>query len=141
MHVFDNLYPAIVQCFSVILLGYVAGRLNVVSATQAKGLGTFVSHFALPAIVVKSLIALDFSMVNWKFLCSILLGKAIVFFLVIVFSLMLLKPRHLGKVGLNAIFATQSNDFGVGYPIGEFSGFFTSVIYSRVVQLLSVSDQ
>jgi hypothetical protein len=117
---FDNLYPAIIQCFVIILFGYFAGRINLISHVQGKGLGAFISNFALPALVFRSMVILDVSAVNWKFLGSILIGKSAVFLIVICFSLLLLRPRNFGKCGLYGIFATQSNDFALGYPIGMY---------------------
>lgn len=43
-----------------------------------------------------------------------------VFALVCVLTLMVASPdSRYSKAGLYAIFATQSNDFALGYPIGE----------------------
>lgn len=43
-----------------------------------------------------------------------------VFVLVCVLTLMVASPdSRYSKAGLYAIFATQSNDFALGYPIGE----------------------
>ncbi|XP_064647702.1 lysosomal cholesterol signaling protein-like isoform X2 [Lineus longissimus] len=114
---FDNLYPAIIQCFVVILFGYFAGRINLISHVQAKGLSAYTSNFALPALVFRSMVLLEFSAVDWKFLGSILIAKALVFVVVICFTLVLMRPRNIGKCGLYGIFATQSNDFALGYPI------------------------
>ncbi|KAJ8314204.1 hypothetical protein KUTeg_008765 [Tegillarca granosa] len=113
----DNLYPAIVECFVVIFAGYVAGRMNLISSTQGKGIGTFVSNFCLPALLFKNMCLLDFSKVNWMFLLSILIAKSSVFLIVAVITLLAKRPRNYGYAGLFAIFATQSNDFALGYPI------------------------
>ncbi|KAJ0178353.1 hypothetical protein K1T71_006176 [Dendrolimus kikuchii] len=113
----DNLYPALFQCFTIIICGYVAGRLNIVSSTEAKGIGTFVGTFALPSLIFLSLARLDFSTVNWTFLLAILLAKGIVFFGVIIVALLVSRQVHLGRAGIFAIFCTQSNDFALGYPI------------------------
>lgn len=113
----DNLYPALFQCFTVILCGYIAGRLNAVSPTESKGIATFVGTFALPALIFLSLAQLDFSTVNWNFLLAILLAKGIVFFGVMMVTMLVSKPLNLGRAGMFAIFCTQSNDFALGYPI------------------------
>ncbi|XP_073947266.1 integral membrane protein GPR155 homolog anchor isoform X2 [Choristoneura fumiferana] len=113
----DNLYPALFQCFTIILCGYIAGRLNVVSQTESKGIGTFVGTFALPSLIFLSLARLDFTTVNWTFLLAILLAKGIVFFSVMIVTIMVSKPVNLGRAGIFAIFCTQSNDFALGYPI------------------------
>lgn len=113
----ENLYPAIIECFAVILCGYVAGKLNVISEIEAKGLNTFVGTFALPSMIFTSMATLNFNSVNWMFLLSILLAKTIVFFAVLVISFIVTRPMNMSKSGLLAIFCTQSNDFALGYPI------------------------
>ncbi|KAK0178661.1 hypothetical protein PV327_007533 [Microctonus hyperodae] len=113
----DNLYLALIQCFAIILCGYVAGRLEMISRTEANGLNTFVGTFALPSLIFLSLAKLDFSLVNWKFLLAVLLAKGCVFFLVLIVSIIITKPTNSGRAALFAIFATLSNDFAIGYPM------------------------
>ncbi|KAF7286570.1 hypothetical protein GWI33_004610 [Rhynchophorus ferrugineus] len=113
----ENLYPALLQCFVVILCGYLAGRMNLISETEAKGMNTFVGTFSLPALIFMSLAELDLRSVNWIFLLSILISKSVVFFSVIVITVLVGRPVNLGRAGIFAIFCTQSNDFAIGYPI------------------------
>ncbi|XP_058248632.1 integral membrane protein GPR155 [Hemibagrus wyckioides] len=116
----DKLLPALLECFGIILCGYVAGRANIITYTQAKGLGNFVSKFALPALLFKNMVLLDFGNVIWPFLWSILVAKVTVFFVVCVLTLLVAsKDTRYSKAGLFSIFATQSNDFALGYPIVE----------------------
>lgn len=115
-----RLFPALLECFGIVLCGYIAGRANVITSTQAKGLGNFVSRFALPALLFKNMVVLNFSNVDWSFLYSILIAKASVFFVVCVLTLLVASPdSRFSKAGLFPIFATQSNDFALGYPIVE----------------------
>ncbi|XP_055145749.1 lysosomal cholesterol signaling protein isoform X2 [Symphalangus syndactylus] len=115
-----RLFPALLECFGIVLCGYIAGRANVITSTQAKGLGNFVSRFALPALLFKNMVVLNFSNVDWSFLYSILIAKACVFFIVCVLTLLVASPdSRFSKAGLFPIFATQSNDFALGYPIVE----------------------
>ncbi|XP_069472352.1 lysosomal cholesterol signaling protein isoform X2 [Ambystoma mexicanum] len=116
----NRLFPALLECFGIILCGYIAGRVNLITPTQSKGLGNFVSRFALPALLFKNMVVLDFSNVNWSFLYSILIAKASVFFIVCGLTLLVASPdTRFSKAGLFPIFATQSNDFALGYPIVE----------------------
>lgn len=101
----------------MISVRYIAGRLNIISSTESKGLNTFVGTFALPSLIFISMATLDLSSVNWHFLLAILLAKTIVFVTVLVITLLVTKPIDLSKSGLLAIFCTQSNDFALGYPI------------------------
>ncbi|XP_053327084.1 integral membrane protein GPR155 isoform X2 [Spea bombifrons] len=114
----NRLFPALLECFGIILCGYIAGRANIITPIQAKGLGNYVSRFALPALLFKNMVVLDFSNVRWSFLYSILIAKALVFFIVCALTLLVANPQsRFSKAGLFPIFATQSNDFALGYPI------------------------
>uniref|UniRef100_A0A182SP31 Uncharacterized protein n=1 Tax=Anopheles maculatus TaxID=74869 RepID=A0A182SP31_9DIPT len=104
---------------------YLAGRLNIISNFEAKGLNTFVGTFALPSVIFLSLAELNWSTVNWNFLLSILIAKTIVFLSVAIISLLVARPVNYGRAGLLAIFCTQSNDFAIGYPI-------VSALYSKI---------
>ncbi|KAM3862518.1 lysosomal cholesterol signaling protein [Diretmus argenteus] len=116
----DKLFPALLECFGIILCGYFAGRANIITATQAKGLGNFVSKFALPALLFKNMVLLDLGNVIWSFVWGILIAKVSVFFIVCVLTLIVASPdSRFSKAGLFSIFATQSNDFALGYPIAE----------------------
>jgi len=113
----DNLYPALVQCFGIILLGYIAGKFSFINDVESKGLSTFVGTFSLPALIFVSLCQLDFSSVNWLFLAAIFIAKSTVFFSVLLVSIFMHRPFDPSKAGLYAIFCTQSNDFALGYPV------------------------
>ncbi|KAH0952724.1 hypothetical protein HN011_009227 [Eciton burchellii] len=113
----NNLYLALIQCFGIILCGYIAGRFNVITRSEANGLNTFVGTFALPSLIFMSLAKLDFTLVNWKFLLAVLLAKSCVFIIVLIVSLVIKKPSNSGRAALFAIFTTQSNDFAIGYPM------------------------
>ncbi|KAM4730958.1 lysosomal cholesterol signaling protein [Anableps anableps] len=116
----ERLLPALLECFGIILCGYIAGRANIITSTQAKGLGNFVSKFALPALLFKNMVLLDFGNVIWPFLWGILIAKVSVFCIVCVLTLIVSSPdSRYSKAGLFSIFATQSNDFALGYPIVE----------------------
>ncbi|CAD5111154.1 DgyrCDS492 [Dimorphilus gyrociliatus] len=113
----ENIYSSIVQCFSVIFIGYISARAHWITDTQVGGLGIFVSKFALPALLFQNMATLNFSSVNWTFLISILISKSAVFILITIFGLIVTRPINFGKCGIYSIFATQSNDFALGYPI------------------------
>ncbi|XP_054732523.1 integral membrane protein GPR155 isoform X1 [Anastrepha obliqua] len=113
----NNFYPALVQCFGIIICGYIAGRFKIISNSETKGLGTFVGTFALPSLIFLSLVELDWSTVNWTFLLAMAISKTIVFFAVLIISLLITRPLNYARAGLLSIFCTQSNDFAIGYPI------------------------
>lgn len=96
---------------------YLAGLLKIISNSETKGLNTFVGTFALPALIFLSLVELNWRTVNWTFLLAILISKGIVFFAVVIISLLVTRPLNYGRAGILATFCTQSNDFAIGYPI------------------------
>lgn len=100
---------------------YVAGRLEVITKAEANGLNTFVGTFSLPALIFLSMAKLDFTKVNWNFLLAVLMAKSLVFFVVLVLSIISTKPSNFGRSALFAIFTTQSNDFAIGYPMSKFN--------------------
>lgn len=93
----------------------VFSRFNLVSATESKGIGTFVGTFCLPALIFGSLCKLNLMSVNWEFLLAIFIAKGAIFFAVLLVTFLVSKSP--GKSGLFAIFSTQSNDFALGNPI------------------------
>ncbi|GAV02851.1 hypothetical protein RvY_13365 [Ramazzottius varieornatus] len=114
----SHLFPAILQVFVVIFTGYATGRAALISETDSHGLNTFVSRFALPCMLFRAMATMNLSIVNWTMFTSILLSKSVVFFTVLVLSLVLSsKPRQYGRAGIFAIAATQSNDFALAFPI------------------------
>lgn len=116
--VYDELVPVLIQCFSVIIFGYFSGRLGLIGSSETRSLNVFVSYFALPAVAFKALATIALDQVNWRFLAALALGKAVVFVAVAALTLLLVqRPSSFGKAGLYAIAATQSNDFGLGYPL------------------------
>ena len=60
----------------------------MVSKHEINGLQTFVSKFSLPALIFVSLVDLNFDKVNWRFLLAILVSKSIVFFAVLVITML-----------------------------------------------------
>jgi predicted permease len=113
----NNLYPALLQVFAIILMGYLAGAFDIMKKPQMLGLNRFVGTFALPALLFRSIAILDFSSVNWLFLTSVFLSKAAVFFAALCLTLLTLRPVNIGLAAVFAIFVSQSNDFALGFPI------------------------
>ncbi|XP_060774709.1 lysosomal cholesterol signaling protein isoform X2 [Neoarius graeffei] len=88
-----RLFPALLGCFSIILCGYVAGRGEIIGVGQTQSLGSFVSCFALPALLFRNMVQLQFSNVVWSFLWSVLIAKVCVFALVCVLTLLVASPE------------------------------------------------
>jgi len=113
----ENLYPALVECFGIIILGFIAGKCNFINDVEAKGLGTFVGTFSLPALIFVSLCQIKLDTVNWKFLAAVSTAKSVVFFSVLAIGIVSQGMSKLSASALYAIFCTQSNDFALGFPV------------------------
>lgn len=110
------------QCFGLIILGYISRRFNLIGPEEAKGLNIFVSYFSLPAMIFQSLATLPLSNIDFNFVFSILVSKSIIFVLVLLITYALTcksfsKPFTTCRSAIFAIFCTQSNDFALGYPL------------------------
>lgn len=112
-----QLTSVLLMCFGLIFLGYVSGKIDMISELQSDGLKDFVTYFSLPALIFSSLARCDFSKIDWNFVIAVCAAKLIIFFLVILVTLITTKPSNLGKAGLFGLFVTQSNDFAMGYPL------------------------
>lgn len=115
----SNLFPAIAQSFAVIIIGYVFGYFKIIPPSEARSIGTLVGKLALPALLFKNLAILDLSSISWSFLGGMLIAKFSLFLGVVIITLLVTRPFSVGRAGLYGIFATQSNDFALGLPIGK----------------------
>lgn len=113
----NKLYSALIECFTVILAGYLAGCTGMIKPKYGNGIKVFVWNLCLPSMVLLGMWELNFREVNWKFLSCIFIAKVTIFFLVLVITLLAYRPVNLGVAGIYGIFTTASNDFALGYPI------------------------
>ncbi|KAG8187506.1 hypothetical protein JTE90_022899 [Oedothorax gibbosus] len=114
---FDQLLPTLFECFAIVFCGFLAGRCNLISTTDIKGLNDFTTYFTLPPLIFLNLVTIDFRNVNWLFVLGILVGKLLVFLLVALVTVIVHRPCNLSYAGIYGIFCTQGNDFGLAYPI------------------------
>ena len=117
----NKLFPAIAQSFAVILIGYLFGRFKIIPPNEAKSINILVGKLALPALLFKNLAILDLTTISWPFMAGILISKSVVFLVVVILTLIVTRPVNIGKAGIFGIFATQSNDFALGLPIGKWN--------------------
>jgi predicted permease len=133
----DELYPALIQCFFIISVGYIAGQLNLLTSAHSIGLSRYISNFALPAVIFKNLVDVQFQNVSWQFLTSVFIGKTIIFFLTAILTYIAERPRNFAHIGQYAIMATQSNDFPLILPIIDAVYKQSHPEYGRYVYLIA----
>lgn len=113
----SDLASVLIQCFVLILAGYLSGKFGLISEEESNGISIFVGDFSLPALIFQSLAISDLSTINWGFVASIFVSKIFLFVLVALITIIITKPPNYGLAGLYGIFCTKSNDFAVGYPL------------------------
>jgi len=103
--------------FILIGLGFFSARIGLVSREQARGMGAFVIHFALPALVFKALAERSLGEVlNWPYLGAYALASLSLFG----FGLLLARRWRGQSLSQSAILAmgmSVSNSGFIGYPI------------------------
>ncbi|XP_076327998.1 lysosomal cholesterol signaling protein-like isoform X2 [Tachypleus tridentatus] len=113
----DPLLPSLGKCFSIVIIGYLAGRFGLIRNDDTRGMKVFISSFSLPSLIFLNLATLDLAAVNWYFIAGIFMGKSLTFLLVVLTTVVLQKPVDLAQAGLYGMFCTQGNDFGLAYPL------------------------
>ncbi|CAN8021084.1 unnamed protein product, partial [Ixodes persulcatus] len=96
---------------------FLASRYGFVKGREVKGLDLFTSHVSLSALIFLNLSRMPLGSVQWDLVLGILLGKGVIFVLVLVIMVAAGRPGNLANAGLYAIFVTQVNDFGLAYPL------------------------
>ena len=119
----------------LIFFRYLAGRFNVVTNSEVKGLSTYVGKFALPSVIFLKLCEIKWNTVNWVFVAGITVSKTIVFILVILVVFLSSRPLNYGRAGVFSIFCTQGNDFAIGNVIIE--ALYESPEFRSYIYLLS----
>ena len=112
-----------------------------IPAEGVRAMGVFLTTLALPALLLRNMVTLDFSNVDWTFFFAIFIAKGILF----AFTAMVCILKHGGKpagysdAGCFGIFVTQSNDFAMGLPIltALFSGSPETASYPALLYLLA----
>ncbi|UJR20961.1 hypothetical protein I4U23_024067 [Adineta vaga] len=133
----NELYPALIQCFFIICCGYIAGQLNLLTNSHSIGLSRYISNFALPAVIFKNLVDVQFQSVSWQFLTSVLISKSLLFLITILLTYIAERPKNFASMGQYAIMSTQSNDFALILPIIQAVYKQSHPEYSRYIYLIA----
>ena len=76
----------VVPVFALIAMGYVAARLQFFSAEAEKGLNRFVLYFAIPALLFRTMIAVDVAHPPWRLWAAYFAAGAIIWWLAVLIS-------------------------------------------------------
>lgn len=103
--------------FLIIAIGYIAVYRNIVPQTVARGMGAFVINFALPCLLMRTVIAHDINKVfNTNYLLAYGSGSLIVFALGYFFARLIAKKSQ-QNAALQGMGMSMSNSGFIGYPI------------------------
>ena len=96
--IFQPLAVALVRCLAIIGAGFFCKQFSIFSQPEAAGISAFVARIALPVLVFLSIATLDVSAIEWRLVASILLGKGVVF-AVVVLATFLTAAKEWGRSG------------------------------------------
>jgi predicted permease len=103
--------------FLIIAIGYIAVYRNIIPQTVARGMGAFVINFALPCLLLRTVIAHDINKVfNTNYLLAYGSGSLIVFALGYFFARLIAKKSQ-QNAALQGMGMSMSNSGFIGYPI------------------------
>jgi len=133
----SDMLPALLNCFTTILLGYLAGRLKWLPPVASPVVSKCCGMILLPAVLFCGVSTIDFYSETFEqtkiFLIAICICKTALFIVTVLVSLVVShKKGRCGLAALRGIFVTQSNDFSVGLPI------FLSLYAASEPQMLSL---
>lgn len=114
--------------YILISLGYLAARMQLISAVQLRGMGIFVLNFALPSLLFQALSSHRVTEIfDGKYMLGYSLGSLLVFAGGL--GIALWRKQTLTASSINALGMTISNSGFIGYPllvtvIGERAAWF-----------------
>ena len=114
-----DVYATMIGTFGIILVGFFFGRCRVITPTQGKGISLYMVNIALPSLIFKAMVSVNFASIDWLLWGGIFIAKTFVFIVVVLLTIVFQKEDKFGKAGLYGIFVTQSNDFAFGIPISK----------------------
>ena len=106
----------VVPVFALIALGYIAARIRFFSPEAEKGLSRFVLYFAIPALLFRTMVAVDVANPPWR------LWAAFFAAIVIIWPLAILASRRLASISASggsaaAITSSFGNLLMMGLPL------------------------
>jgi predicted permease len=113
----SGVLAVVAPVFGIVLLGFAAVRMGWFDAGSTRGLVRFVFYFAIPALLLRSLVAMQLpDSVPWGFLLSYYGGSLVIFALGMLAARLLFDrpPDHRAIFGMSAGF---SNTVLVGLPV------------------------
>ena len=114
----NNLIPALLKVFMVVLVGYLFGRTNLYPKEAARNIAKLCGDLLLPVYVFNTMASISVTPEAWDFLYAVMIAKAFVFFMILILVLVTDRARgRVGRAAISAVFCTQSNDFAMGIPI------------------------
>ena len=122
----DDFFPIFISIVTIILVGYLAGRLNVLPTTRGKSvLASYIFNIALPAGILYNLFRVNLLDINNhdtflpNFIYGVIIEKTILYGTVVAVGMFLIRrsSANWSVVFLFALAAVHSNDFGIGKPL------------------------
>ncbi|GGX99567.1 transporter [Litchfieldella qijiaojingensis] len=112
-----DIFGITLPIFLLVGVGYLAVHIRIIDKPQIRGLGVFVIHCALPALIVRALVSRPLNEIfNPYYLLAYGLGSLVVF-LAALFIARRLQRKPLDASALYALGMSASNSGFIGYPV------------------------
>ena len=114
-----DLLSIMLPIFLLVALGFAAARLRLVDEAFVRGLGFFVLHFALPALVLHALLVLDLRQtLNVNFV--LIYGAAsLLVFLILLALFRVVLSRGKSHAAIASLGGVASNSGFIGFPVAS----------------------
>ncbi|WP_058306365.1 AEC family transporter [Gracilibacillus massiliensis] len=112
-----ELFRVVIPLFSIILCGFLAGRLSIISFNSTTALNNFVYYFSLPALLFLSISTAPVEqLLNWNFiLLNICIISTMYVFSILIFRFIF--KKNFPELSLYGMITTYGNTGFLGIPL------------------------
>ena len=113
----EQLTNLVLPIFSVMLCGYLAGRLKILGQESSYALNSFVYYFAMPLLLFKAVAGTDLrSILDLSFILVVLIPQFVVHAAWVLIGVWWFK-RPLGELMIEGLAASWANTVYMGFPL------------------------
>ncbi len=145
---FSALLTTIITLFVMLIVGYVAGKIGIIDSVASKKLSALIIKIAQPALIIYSIVKMQYSMENLTLgLKTLALGFGVHLFMGVIAYIACIKIKNLDERKIIEFSMVFGNTGFIGIPImeslmgpiGGFMASFTLVSFNILVWTLGIA--
>ena len=145
---FSALLTTIATLFIMLIVGYIAGKTNIIDEVASKKLSSLIIEISQPVLIIYSIVKMQYSAANLKLgLETILLCFALHFFMALVAFFACIKIKDLNERKVLEFSMIFGNTGFIGIPImeslfgdmGAFMAAFNMIVFNTLMWTLGLS--